>query len=185
MYLSPRSRITISSTKSAMMRFCSSRLSFFMFCAFWRNAAISSRAGSGRSAAAASVLLSRASSSCQNCGQKPTYWKEGGAAAHCRARLRVVFGKEKLKDLPCWKFLLALFGAVSGLSITCGVDADYVQVFAGAVLERGSMIYRGRSGKAIQRNKQVGKCIVLLCFRYMRRHFFILARIHPFDESTL
>lgn len=104
--------------------------------------------------------------------RKPTYWKEDSAAAYCRARLRVVFGKEKLKDLPCWKFLLALFGAVSGLAIACGVDANFVQVLAGAALERGSMIYRGRSGKAIQRNKQVEKCIILLCFRHMRRHFF-------------
>jgi len=48
--------------------------------------------------------------------------------------------KEKLKNLLSRKFLLALIGAVSGLAIALGADADFVQVLVGAATALVSVI---------------------------------------------
>ena len=48
--------------------------------------------------------------------------------------------KEKLKNLLSRKFLLALIGAVSGLAIALGADADFVQVLVGAATALASVV---------------------------------------------
>ncbi len=48
--------------------------------------------------------------------------------------------KEKLKNLLSRKFLLALIGAVSGLAIALGADADFVQILVGAATALVSVI---------------------------------------------
>lgn len=48
--------------------------------------------------------------------------------------------KEKLKNLLSRKFLIALIGAISGLAIALGADADLVQVFVGAATALVSVV---------------------------------------------
>ncbi len=48
--------------------------------------------------------------------------------------------KEKLKNLLSRKFLLALIGAVSGIAIALGADADFVQVLVGAATALVSVV---------------------------------------------
>jgi phage shock protein PspC (stress-responsive transcriptional regulator) len=48
--------------------------------------------------------------------------------------------KEKLKNLLSRKFLLALIGAISGLAIALGADADFVQILVGAATALVSVI---------------------------------------------
>ncbi len=48
--------------------------------------------------------------------------------------------KEKLKNLLSRKFLLAFIGAISGLAIALGADADFVQILVGAATALVSVI---------------------------------------------